>query len=176
MRKWIYQWVVLVRLYPHQKVYIKRNLLKVLDLLKTGQPTDLTAFVKTSNLIKECISQKIGFKQKYVLLSKHFLNDVESMDLHEIEMLNMKCNQVLNNEASYSDSDEEQESKETLQLKQKVPLQRPSRANRPSESHENVQNYLVGFRTSATLPQTAAICKLAVLLPRPIQSTSITAH
>ena len=126
-----------------------------------GSPDDRAAYRsyrirKTSSLIKECIAQKIGFKQKYVLLSKHFLNDVESMELHEIERLNMKCNQVLNNEASWSDSDEEQESKETLQLKQKVPLQRPSRTNRPSESHENIQNYLVGFRTSATFPQTVA--------------------
>ena len=111
---------------------------------------------KMTNLVKECIEKKICFKQKYVVLSRHFLTDVASMPLHEIEILNMKCNQVLNNEASYLDSDEEKDGKETLPLKQKVPLQRPSRTNRPSESHENVQNYLVGFRTSASLPQTPA--------------------
>ena len=138
-----------------------QNLHKTQIAQSIGSPEDKAAYQqyrirKTTHLIKECIEKKMCFKQKYVDLSRHFLTDVASMPLHEIEMLNMKCNQVLNNEASYSDSDEEKESKETLQLKQKVPLQWPSRTNRPSESHENVQNYLVGFRTSATFLQTSA--------------------
>ena len=77
------------------------------------------------------------------------------MPLHEIEMLNIKCSQVLNNEASYSDSGDEKETKETLKRTQTVPLQRPSRSQHPSQSREQVQNYLSGFRTSAVLPQTS---------------------
>ena len=110
---------------------------------------------KTTNLLRECIEKKIGFKEKYVELSRRFFNDVDNMQLHEIEALNMKCFQVLNNEASYSGSDDETGMKETLTRKHTIPLQWPSRTQRPSQSREHIHNYLSGFRTSAPLPQTS---------------------
>ena len=125
-----------------------------------GTPEDRAAYRgyrirKTTSLLKDCIEKKLGFKQKYVELSRKFYHDIDNMPLHEIEQLNMKCYQKLNNEASYSDSEDETDTKETLKRKQSVPLQWPSRSQRPSQSRQPVQNYLSGFRTSAALPQTS---------------------
>ena len=125
-----------------------------------GTPEDRSAYRgyrirKTTSLLKDCIDKKLGFKQKYVELSRKFYHDIDNMPLHEIEQLNMKCSQKLNNEDSYSDSEDESDTKQTLKRKQSVPLQRPSRSQRPSQTRQPVQNYLSGFRTSAALPQTS---------------------
>ena len=55
---------------------------------------------KTQSILKQCIKQKIAFREEYVEMSKKFLKDPSSMATDDIEVLNIKCTQALAGEMS----------------------------------------------------------------------------
>ena len=59
-----------------------------------------------SSLVQKCIAKGIKFPKYVVDLSKAFLTDPDSMELNEIEILNMRCTNAMNQDHSSSDSDE----------------------------------------------------------------------
>ena len=61
---------------------------------------------KTSSLVQKCIAKGTKFPKYVVHLSKAFLTDPTSMELNDIEILNMRCTNALNQDHSSSDSDE----------------------------------------------------------------------
>ena len=61
---------------------------------------------KTSSLVQKCIAKGTKFPKYVVDLSKAFLTDPTSMELNDIEILNMRCTNALNQDHSSSDSDE----------------------------------------------------------------------
>ena len=76
-----------------------------------GTPEDHKAYRsyrvrKTSTLVQKCIAKGIKFPKYVVDLSKAFLTDPDSMELNEIEILNMRCTNAMNQDNSSSDSDE----------------------------------------------------------------------
>ena len=76
-----------------------------------GTPEDRKAYRsyrvrKTSSLVQKCIAKGIKFAKYVVDLSKAFLTDPDSMELNEIEILNMRCTNAINQDHSSSDSDE----------------------------------------------------------------------
>ena len=76
-----------------------------------GTPEDRKAYRsyrvrKMSSLVQKCIAKGIKFPKYVVDLSKAFLSDPNSMELNEIEILNMRCMNTINQDHSSSDSDE----------------------------------------------------------------------
>ena len=79
-----------------------------------GTPEDRKAYRsyrvrKTSSLVQKCIAKGTKFPKYVVNLSKAFLTDPNSMELNDIEILNMRCTNALNQDHSSSDSDEHTE-------------------------------------------------------------------
>ena len=64
---------------------------------------------KTLSLVQKCIAKGTKLPKYVVNLSKAFLTDPNSMELNEIEILNMRCTNALNQDHSISDSDEHTE-------------------------------------------------------------------
>ena len=61
---------------------------------------------KMSSLVQKCIAKGIKFPKYVVDLFKAFLTETDSMELNEIEILNMRCTNAINQDHSSSDSDE----------------------------------------------------------------------
>ena len=79
-----------------------------------GTPEDRKAYQsyrvrKMSSLVQKCIAKGTQFSKYVVDLSKAFLTDPNSMELNDIEILNMRCANTLNQDHSSSDSDEHTE-------------------------------------------------------------------
>ena len=55
---------------------------------------------KTHPLLKECIRLKIEFRDKYVNMSKTFLETPDKMSLPDIELLHLKCSQAIDGKVS----------------------------------------------------------------------------
>ena len=77
-----------------------------------GTPEDRKAYRtyrirKTSNLVNKCISKGTKFPKYVVDLSKAFLTNPDTMELNDIEILNMRCTNALNQDYSGSDSDDQ---------------------------------------------------------------------
>ena len=74
---------------------------------------------KTQSILKQCINKKIAFRERYVDMSRKFLADPTKMDLDDIEVLNLKCQQVLAGDISGSDksdqSDDEADGAKNIQ-------------------------------------------------------------
>ena len=84
-----------------------------------GTPEDRKAYRtyrirKTSNLVNKCISKGTKFPKYLVDLSKAFLTNPDTMDLNDIEILNMRCTNALNQDYSGSDSDDQTKKSETI--------------------------------------------------------------
>ena len=62
-----------------------------------------------SSLVQKCIVKGTKFPKYVVDLSKPFLTDPNSMELNDIEILNMRRTNTLNRDHSSSDSDEHTE-------------------------------------------------------------------
>ena len=70
-----------------------------------GTPEDRKAYRtyrirKTSNLVNKCISKGTKFPKYVVDLSKAFLTNPDTMELNDIEILNMRCTNALNQDYS----------------------------------------------------------------------------
>ena len=75
---------------------------------------------KTQSVLKQCINKKIAFRERYIDMSRKFLADPTKMDLDEIEVLNLKCQQALAGDISGSDksdqSDDEADGAKNIQM------------------------------------------------------------
>ena len=98
---------------------------------------------KTQHVLRDCIAQKIAFKDWYVEMSRVFLSDPSQMALKEIELLNMKCTQALSGEMSeQSDTSDTEDLKTAQSLLSCKPKEK-----RQTSSHENPsyhQNWMAG--------------------------------
>ena len=56
-----------------------------------------------SSLVQKCIAKGTNFPKYVVDLSKAFLTDPDSMELNDIEILNMRCTNALNQDHSSSE-------------------------------------------------------------------------
>ena len=77
---------------------------------------------KTSSLVQKCIAKGTKFPKYVVNLSKAFLTDLDSMELNDIEILNMSCTNALNEDHSSSDSDENTEKSGKLLKHKRRPM------------------------------------------------------
>ena len=64
---------------------------------------------KTHPLLKECIRLKIEFREKYVNMSKTFLETPDKMALPDIELLHLKCSQAIDGKVSDTDGSSDSE-------------------------------------------------------------------
>ena len=75
---------------------------------------------KTQSILKQCINKKIAFRERYIDMSRKFLTDPTKMDLDDIEVLNLKCQQALTGDISGSDksdqSDDEADGAKHIQM------------------------------------------------------------
>ena len=110
---------------------------------------------KTSSLVQKCIAKGTKFP-KYVVLSKAFLTDPDSMELNDIEILNMRCTNTLNQDHSSSDSEEDTEkSGKVLKYKRRPmaplppPIMQSATVYPPSQSWPGSQFPYYGYNQAA---------------------------
>ena len=77
---------------------------------------------KTSSLVQKCIAKGTKFPKYVVDLSKAFLTDPDTMELNDMEILNMRCTNALNQDHSSSDSDEDPEKSGKLAKHKRRPM------------------------------------------------------
>ena len=111
---------------------------------------------KTSSLVQKGIAKGTKFPKYVVNLSKAFLTDPNSMELNDIEILNMRCTNALNQDHSSSDSDKHTEkSGKVLKYKRRpmAPLNRPVMQSAtvypPSQSWPGSQFPYYGYNQAA---------------------------
>ena len=106
--------------------------------------------------MQRCIAKGTRFPKYVVDLSKAFLTDPDSMELNDIEILNMRCTNTLNQDYSGSDSDEDPEKSGKLPKHKKrameqvpPPITQSAPAYPPSQSWPGSQFPYYGYNQVA---------------------------
>ena len=126
-----------------------------------GTPEDCKAYrsyrvTKMSSLVQKCIAKGTKFPKYVVNLSKVFLTDPDSMELNDIEILNMRCTNALNQDHSSSDSDKHiEKSGKVLKYKRRPmdllppPITQSASVYPPSQSWPGCQFPYYGYNQAA---------------------------
>ena len=127
---------------------------------------------KTQSILKQCIKQKIAFREEYVEMSKKFLKDPSSMATDDIEVLNIKCTQALADEMSSPEKSNESDNEQSDHSVQGLLSCKKTTSSKAHASYH--QNWLTGpgrnprhsqeqhLTTSHYFPVTQSVQKKAV--------------
>ena len=97
---------------------------------------------KMQSILKQCIKQKIAFREEYVEMSKKFLKDPSSMATDDIEVLNIKCTQALAGEMSSPEKSNESDNEQSDHSVQGLLSRKKTTSSKAHASYH--QNWLTG--------------------------------
>ena len=97
---------------------------------------------KIQSILKQCIKQKIAFREEYVEMSKQFLKDPSSMTTDDIEVLNIKCAQALAGEMSSPEKSNESDNEQSDHSVQSLLSRKKTTSSKAHASYH--QNWLTG--------------------------------